>query len=67
MILYILDIEKDIRREPDVFLCIWVHRGGGYGLPRARRALAMTGFFRDAVGRVVQEADPYTPFTDRIS
>ncbi|BCK78697.1 hypothetical protein MM35RIKEN_08890 [Vescimonas fastidiosa] len=32
-----------------------------------RTGFAMTSFARNVVGRLVQEADPYTPFTDRIS
>ena len=47
-----------------VFGCVGV---GGTDCHGRGAPVAMTGFFRDAVGRAVQEADPYTPFTDRIS
>ena len=41
---------------------------GRYGLPRARSALAMTPHKGSVVQarRVVQEADPYAPFADRM-
>ena len=52
------------------FCVLGKRRGRGYGLPRVLCALAMTWFLqgvRCKASRVVREADPYTPFTDRIS
>ncbi len=47
-----------------VFGCVGVGVRIATGAARPRNDKFFSG---SAVGRVVQEADPYTPFTDRIS
>ena len=47
--------------------CVFGYVGVGMRIATGAARPRNDIFARDAVGRVVQEADPYTPFTDRIS